>query len=774
MIDSKFNWQLTTTSPELSEQLAMELGISPLQATLLQQQGITDLAQAKRFFKPTMEEIYDPHRLHDVDKAVERIEEAVANQEQITIYGDYDADGITSTALMYETLQAIGAKVNYYVPNRFTDGYGPNLTAYQRLIKAGTQLLLTVDNGVSGKEVIEQVMADGIDVIITDHHELPADLPNAVAIVHPRYPGSDYPFPDLSGVGVAFKLAWALTDEFPVESLDLVAIGEIADVVNVTDENRALIAFGLQQLRQGMRPGLAALMKLANLKPANLTDQDIGFGLAPRLNALGRIADANDGVKLLTTFDEQEATQLAQEVDQSNKQRQELVANIMEEASTQAHLPENEERPVLVITGKGWHQGVLGIVASRLMHETGKPTIIAATDRENPSILKGSGRSDDRFNLFVALDRHRDLFTTFGGHPAACGLSLPSEKLADLQAALIAEAHEQSFDPQQKVNLPLAATLKTAQVNQQLYKEVQQFAPFGPGNEEPVFELANVQVTAVKTMGQGNQHLKFTVNGEQGNLTVVAFGKGSLAPLLSSPTGRVSLAFKIGINEWRGNRSVQLMLEDLRIDGTVIIDARTNKLTPGLFALPGYYVIQDPKLRENIAPHVEAGKALSIEDAAETDFTDQTVTLVDCPASTAILRSIFARDASQPATIRLLLYQRHSAYLAGLPSRDDFARLYRFLYQQKQLSWPTQGKAVSQYLKINSERLNLMIQVFSEAGFVTIKDDVLKITDHPAKVDLTQTKRYQKQVAQYRLEQQLLFNDAAAVAKWLSQYLKLD
>ena len=775
MIDAKFKWELADNAPSLTvDNLEKELGISRILATLLAQQGIDSTEQAKKFFEPSMEEIHDPTLLHDMDKAVERIEQAVEKQEQITIYGDYDADGITSTSLMYETLLSIGANVNYYVPNRFTDGYGPNMDAYQRLIDNGTQLFITVDNGVSGKNVINKVMAAGVDVVITDHHELPADLPNAVAIVHPRYPGSNYPFPDLSGVGVAFKVAWALTGEFPVEELDLVAIGEIADVVNVTDENHALISYGIQQLRQGMRPGLAALMKLADIKANNLTDQDIGFGIAPRLNALGRIADANDGVKLLTSLDENESQKLAKEVDQANKERQNLVAEIMKEAEKQANSSANQQKRTLLIVGKGWHQGVLGIVASRIMNETGKPTIIASTDQNNPTLIKGSGRSVDSFNLFNALEAHCELFTTFGGHPAACGLSFDQKNIVPLQIALEEETGKQKFDPMVKQPLPIAMKLAPADVTQQLYNDIQRVAPFGPGNMEPVFELNNVKVVDVKTMGQEHQHLKFSIVSDKKNLTVVAFGQGNLATLLSAPTGQINLAVKVSLNEWRGKKTVQLMLEDLQINGTVIIDERTNKLTPQLFSSSDYYIVREPRLRENIAPHVAPGYTLSIEEAIKTDFSGQQVTLVDCPSSEEMLKQIFAEDEGEPATIRLLLYQRKSAYLAGLPTRTDFAQLYRFIYKQKEIKWPMQAKAVSNHLKINMDRLNLMIQVFSEAGFVTIKDDVLKFNEPTNKTDLTQTKRYQKQLAQYKVEQQLLFNDAATVAKWLLEYLNLE
>ena len=316
--------------------------------------------------------------------------------------------------------------------------------------------------------------------------------------------------------------------------------------------------------------------------------------------------------------------------------------------------------------------------------------------------------------------------------------------------------------------------LVPADVTQQLYNDIQRVAPFGPGNMEPVFELNNVKVVDVKTMGQEHQHLKFSIVSDKKNLTVVAFGQGNLATLLSAPTGQINLAVKVSLNEWRGKKSVQLMLEDLQINGTVIIDERTNKLTPQLFSSSDYYIVREPRLRENITPHVAPGYTLSIEEAIKTDFSGQQVTLVDCPSSEEMLKRIFAEDEGEPATIRLLLYQRKSAYLAGLPTRNDFAQLYRFIYKQKELKWPMQAKAVSNHLKINMDRLNLMIQVFSEAGFVTIKDDVLKFNESTNKTDLTQTKRYQKQLAQYKVEQQLLFIDAATVANWLLKYLNLE
>lgn len=773
MVEAKYDWQrIAAPDKQIVEQLSQELGINPVIARLLAERGITTPEEAHSFIQPSMQAVHDPHQLHDMDKALERIQEAVAAGEQITVYGDYDADGITSTALMYEVLQDVGANVNYYVPNRFLDGYGPNAEAYQKIIDQGTKLIITVDNGVSGKAVIDPVVKQGIDVIVTDHHEMPEDLPDAYAIVHPRYPGSNYPFADLSGVGVAFKVAWALLDEFPEELLDLVAIGEIADVVSVSDENRPLIMMGIQELCQGMRPGLHALVKEAGISEQSLTDQDIGFVIAPRLNALGRIADANEGVELLTTLDEDRATKLAKAVEQANSKRQELVNEIMGEAQQQVdRLP--QDQPVLLVVGHDWHQGVLGIVASRLMDQTGKPTIVASTN-DDQKIAKGSGRSVDGFNLFAALDGHRDLMTSFGGHPAACGLSFETENSEKLRNVLLHEAENQHFDGQKKQPLKIAASISPAEVSMQLYDQLVSLSPFGPGNEQPVFELQPDQINSIVTMGKDNSHLKFMVGDQQSQVTVIAFGKGKLAAVLrAAMANQIKLAVKISINEWRGKRTVQLMLEDISIDSPVIIDQRTNKLNPQLFNEEGYYVAFDKKLRDNIQPHLPEGSALSPDEAAQTDFSAQRVTIVDCPSTLEEFEKLFSNDQQAPSMIRLLLFQPHSVYLSGMPVRDEFARLYRLVVRTTQIDLNRQLNQLSTRLKINAERLIFMLRVFSAAGFVTIKDGILKPVSDVNKTDIKETNPYQRRVAQYQAEQVLLFSDSKALAKWVLNCLNI-
>ena len=767
-MEARYAWELSQNKDQqLAKELQEQCQLSPLLAQLLVQRGIDSVQAAKQYLDPQLAELHDPFELHDMQKAVDRIQAAVANGEKIVVYGDYDADGITSTAVMYETLDEVGAQVEFFIPNRFTDGYGPNLDEYQRLIDGGAQLIVTVDNGVSGAKEIEYANSRGVDVVITDHHELPAQLPEAAAIVHPKFPGSEYQGGDLSGVGVAFKTAWALTEEFPQEMLDLVAIGELADLVDVTGENRALITWGLKQLRQGMRPGLHQLVKLAKLNEDRLTDQDVGFGIAPRLNALGRIDDASEGVLLLTTMDDREGKEIAQEVENANQTRQQLVAKITDEALKQARSAENADRSTLVLLGHEWHQGVLGIVASRVVEETGKPTIVTSVN-DGDEIAKGSGRSRDGFDLFMALQKHRDLMTAFGGHAQACGMSFTIDQVDELRQALEQEAVEQGLFEAGSAKLELAAELGPDDINEDLYDQLQCLAPFGPGNPEPVFAIHADRINNVKTMGKAQEHLKFELRGQKRSAAVVAFGKAELAPLLLAGVP-VTIAATVGINEWRGKRTAQLMLKDIQTQGTAILDQRTRQLLPSMFTETGYYVAFDQTLRENIAGHVQ-GTVLSPQTAVKTDFKDQQVTIVDCPPSLEMLSSLW-QNGGQPAMIRLLLWERNPVRF-GLPTRQQFAVLYRFLRQYPKIAnYRQQQPAMARSLQMPVEQLNWMITVFYEAKFVTINDGVLKLADHPDHVDLEQTKCYRQHAAHLQSDQVLLYSDTRTLRKYVADWL---
>lgn len=547
MLNNKYQW---STAPSVTN-------LKTLMQVLYRDRNVTNNSEAKQFLFPALTRVYDPFMLHDMQKAVDRIRLAIKNQEQITVYGDYDADGITSTSLITEVLFNMGAKVNYYVPDRFKDGYGPNKDAYENLLRSGTKLVVTVDNGVSGKDVIDPIVDQGIDVVITDHHELPDKLPTkACAIVHPAFPGSNYPFAGLSGVGVAFKLAWALLGKMPVDELDLVSIGEIADVVPVNDENRALISAGLKVLTNTHRPGLHKLLTLAGIDNQALSSIEVGFDIAPRLNALGRIGNARDGVALLISKDQSLAESLAQKTDELNTKRKQLVADIYEQAKRQADTNPNQ---ALIIAGHNWHQGVLGIVASRIMDDTGKPVVVVSNNGNDP-VLKGSGRSREGFNLYQALDPHRDLMVSFGGHPQACGLSVDAANVVALQKAFNAEALKQGFNTNQKADLKVDAIVEPSLVNsEKVLGVIHKLQPYGPSNSQPEFELHNVYADSFFLMGKEKQHLKFRTNG----LTCVFFNAGHLVDDLEDQP--LDIVGKLNLNHWRGQVTVQMLVDDVRI-----------------------------------------------------------------------------------------------------------------------------------------------------------------------------------------------------------------
>lgn len=771
-MDAKFQWQLADSIDQATQdQLAKELKLLPITAKILVNRGYQTAEAIDQFLHPQIENCYDPFLMHDMQRAVERIQSAIEQGQKITVYGDYDADGITSTSLMYETLLTVGADVDYYVPNRFTDGYGPNVQAFNRLIDNGTQLIVTVDNGVSGNEAIAAAQQRNVDVVVTDHHELPQELPTAYAIVHPRFPGSKYPFGDLSGVGVAFKVAWALLEEFPTELLDLVAIGEVADLVSVTDENRILITYGIQQLRTGMRPGIHELVKLAGINEQTINETNIGFGIAPRLNALGRMGDANPGVELLTTLDDEAAGDLAKMVDTKNQDRQKLVSDISDEALQQAQTAVNQERNVLVLSGHDWHQGVLGIVASRVVEQLEKPAIVMNIDDET-GLAKGSGRSIDGFDLFQAVDGLRDLTEAFGGHQMAIGLTVPVANVAQLVEQLQVTQQAQQLATLAKAPMLIAGQLSAVDANLTLFNELEQLAPFGTGNPRPQFLFQNQLISDVKQIGKNNDHLKLAIGDEDTKLAAIAFGKGELAPELQAAVDQVEIVGTLDENEWRGNRSIQLMIKDLKTNGIAVIDERTNNLSAPLFQGNDVYICFDQQVIDQLQPQVNATLILaaSINSAM---LQQQTVTLVDCPPSLDALKAVF-KVGGTPTAVRVFAYQKDDAYLMGMPTRQEFGMLYKFVQTHQNVDVHRQLGTLSGFLKIDRNKLIFMIQLFFEVGFVKIEDGVLNGVVNPPSVELTSADLYQKRQQLIETEKALVYSNSKDLKHWVLQCVASD
>ncbi|MBE6173361.1 MAG: single-stranded-DNA-specific exonuclease RecJ, partial [Enterococcus faecium] len=567
---ANFDWKVNETTPSESFiQIIKQQGLSPLIGQLLWQRGYREEESIHRFLHPKEQKLHDPYLMFDMDKAISRIQEAVINGEQILVYGDYDADGITSATVMKETLELLGAQVEVFLPNRFEHGYGPNLTVYQEKIAAGTQLIVTVDNGVAGHEAIAYAQQQGVDVIVTDHHELPSELPTAYAIIHPRHPQGNYPFGELAGVGVAFKVATALLEEPPAEFLDLVAIGTIADLVSMTDENRTLVALGLEAIRHTERVGLQALFAKSSVRANEADETMIGFSIAPRLNAIGRMGDPNPAVELLATFDESQAQTLAEQLQTVNEERKAIVEQITSEALAMI----NEENQIHLLAHPGWHEGVLGIVAGKIMNQTGKPTIVLGI--KDQSVAKGSGRSIEALNLFDMMNEMRELFTFFGGHHAAVGLTMPAENIPQLQERMNAYIEEKKIDLSKGPALTIDEVVSPKDVTVEQIATLKLLAPFGTDNPVPNFLFKQVAVQNVKRIGSNQQHLKLSLVDEDSQLDAVAFGFGPQENEFVDDS--LDIVGQLSINEWNGRKKPQLMVSDFAVEGLQVFDWRAKR-----------------------------------------------------------------------------------------------------------------------------------------------------------------------------------------------------
>ncbi len=553
------------------------LQISPLTAQVLIARGLDTPADGKKFLETKLTDLHDPSLLPGINEAADRVVSAVRSGRKITIYGDYDVDGVTATALLWNCLKLAGAEVEYYIPCRLEEGYGLNCEAIRQLAESDSQqLVISVDCGICS--VAEAALAKelGLELIITDHHQFEDELPDAACLVHPSLPGTSYPFADLCGVGVAFKLAWAICvqlgdgeradeplREFLKSAVGLTAIGTVADVVPLLGENRTLVRYGLGSLAQRSSIGLRSLMTLAGLEPGQALDsEDIGFGIAPRLNAAGRLGQARLAVELLTTTNRDRATQLSQYLEELNRNRRTVERRIFKAAKemVEAH-PEWEDQHALVLADPSWHAGVIGIVASRIVDAFQKPAILLTIDR-NEGVAHGSGRSFGGYNLYDGLTACSDLLVKFGGHHAACGVHVTEDKLDEFREQL--SQHASTYHvPREVGEIRIDAEVRLTDVTRHGVKELDRLGPFGERNPRPVFAANRVELAAPpKTMGEGGRHLDLRIRQHGTAMRAIAFGRGEWAEEIAAVNGTIDVGFTAGINRFRGRENVELRLED--------------------------------------------------------------------------------------------------------------------------------------------------------------------------------------------------------------------
>jgi len=569
----KYSWQIQTLTDEqqaLRDKLAAELHISPVAAALLVRRGISSREEASAFVHPSLSQLHDPMLMLGMREAEQRLSQAIDNGEKILIYGDYDVDGTTAVALMYRFLKSFYTNIDYYIPDRYTEGYGISFRGVDYAQEQGCTLIIALDCGIKSVDKVEYARLRNIDFIICDHHTPGDEIPKAVAVMDSKQADDPYPFKHLSGCGVGFKLAqaYAQTHHMPFEQaltplLELLAMSIASDIVPLTGENRVLAYFGLQQISLRPSVGLQGLMRMAGIDEGQQVNiSDLVYRIGPRLNACGRIKSGRAAVELLISDDEAVAAEIAQTIETFNSERKEKDESITQEALRQLEAdPEHPNKHTNVAYGPQWHRGVLGIVASRLTENYYRPTIVLADTDDG--LIAGSARSVGGFDIYTAIDSCRDLLTNFGGHMFAAGLSMLPQNLPEFKRRFEEYVAAHITDEQQVPVIRVEEELQLSDIDRQFYNVLRHLEPFGPNNPHPLFvtrALINNRYT--KRVGKLGEHLKLDLTDRSLAISGIAFGKGEMATFIQNGNA-VDVCYSIEQNTYNGVTSLQMKVEDI-------------------------------------------------------------------------------------------------------------------------------------------------------------------------------------------------------------------
>ncbi|HEI6341085.1 TPA: single-stranded-DNA-specific exonuclease RecJ [Staphylococcus aureus] len=756
MIKPKYKWKLTKPAEYISDELTSKLKLTPIVKKILESKSIIDEQAIESIISDT-DVNHDALQLSDMTKAIERIKRAIANDEKILVYGDYDADGVTSTTILVTTLQLLGAQVGWHIPNRFTEGYGPNELAFRNAHDEGITLIITVDNGIQGHNEIKMVQDLGVDVIVTDHHEIGSTLPEAYAIVHPMHPSFNYPFQQLCGAGVAYKLAQALIENVPDYFKALVAIGTIADLVSLTDENRSLVKQGLKVLNDQCPTSVKALLKEAGYND-NIDEETIGFIIGPRLNAVGRLDDASLACELLMTDDEEEAAFLAEQVEHFNRERKDIVATITEEAMAMAETKVKKGDLFLLLAKENWHEGVLGIVASKIVETFALPTLILNIDREQ-NHAKGSARSIDQVSMFEILSAHQELIAKFGGHHMAAGMTMDIENIESLAEGLNKWMKELSKTTSLDPVKPVDVLLTENDITIKNIRDMNRLRPFGTDFSRPIFEMDDLSVSSVKAIGQQKNHLKLTLG--ESNIAALFWQNGHLEPELQDEQP-INILGSVQINEWNGNQSPQLIIQDIAMNEQRILDYRSKRKS-----LP--FTENDENIVVLIHPKSDKVNANEYYYGEEIKQQTDKVVLRDLPTSMEDLSN--SLQQLQFSQLYIVLQHNHSIYFDGIPNMDIFKKCYKALITKQETNIQKEGMLLCQHLSVKPDTLKFMLKVFLDLKFVTQEDGLIRINQQPDKRSIDSSKVYQLRQQRMDVEKQLLYQDFSEIKNWIKSQL---
>lgn len=563
-------WKIKEITDEYAvKSLADSLNFSEVLARLLIHRNINNFPESKFFFRPTIDSIYDPFLMDGMENATTRVIKALTENQSICIYGDYDVDGTCSTALMYMFLKELGANVEYYIPKRLTEGYGISLSGIDYVKSRNVSLLISVDCGITAVEEVEYANELGIDLIICDHHQPKEQIPKAFAVLDPLKPNCNYPFKYLSGAGVAFKLAQGVSErigkrDLPLQYLDLVALAGAADIVPLIDENRVLVKEGLNLINNNPRPGIEALIEISKLSPGSLSSGQVVFTIAPRINAAGRLGDAERAVELFITKDKSKAKEFANILESENYERRKIDEDTLDEALNiiENSLDLDVEIPI-VLHQESWHAGVIGIVASRLVEKYYRPTVMLTTV---DGVAKGSARSIANFNIYEALEKCKDVLIHFGGHKAAAGLAVEIEKLDKFKQKFSQVVSESMSFDDLSPEINIDSQLKFSEITPKFLRIIDQFAPFGPGNMRPVFLSEGVEISGTPRI-VGNNHLLTSLkqNGSDKVFDAIGFNMGEYYDLIKNNHHQIDVVYSIDKTVRDGRSFPQFRFKDLKV-----------------------------------------------------------------------------------------------------------------------------------------------------------------------------------------------------------------
>lgn len=762
MIQSKKKWVLEHIDQQQAERFAQDLQISVMAAKLLLARGVDTPEKAQNYLHTDASMSHDPFLFTQMKPAVERIKQAISTNERILVYGDYDADGITSVTVMMETLTSLGADVHFKIPNRFTDGYGPSERLFREAHDEGCQLIITVDNGISGHAQIAVAKELGMDVILTDHHEASETLPPADYILHPHLE-DNYPFSDLAGVGVAFKLAHALLGRLPEEYLYLVAIGTIADLVPLVGENRYFVKKGLHQMRTQPTEAMKALASAAGVEIPTITEETVGFGFGPRINAVGRLGDAGPGVHLFRSQSKEEANLYAKFLNDKNKERQAIVKATTDEAIA---LVESEPIPsVLVVAGEDWNPGILGIVASRLVEKYTRPTIVLGIDHEK-GIAKGSARSIEGFHLYQEIAKNRDIVPHFGGHPMAAGMTLPLDHLEEFIERMIHQGNEVLTDDHFIPRLTIDIPIRLSEITVEAIEDTAKLGPFGMGFAKPLYCVQQAEVTTSRKIGASSNHAKLEVVQDGHSLDVIGFYQGELVDQLA-PLTQLTLVGDLQVNEWNGRKKPQMLLEDAASNDWQLFDVRgIRQLYRWINQVPveeTHFVAFQQETRKTYQDQLP----VTIESSENFEPVHENLVLLDMPESEHELDGIISRMKWN--RIFAHFFTPSQAFFDGLPSRDQFKWYYGFLASRASFPLKQQGAELARHKGWSEQTINFMSKVFFELDFVKIDNGHLVLNKESSKRDLTESPTYQTQQQRVALEQVLLYAPYRELKQWFDE-----